>query len=135
MSLFNFKKKSIKQNNKLSFFVKKHKVSFLAYELLKKYVVNQNVSPEKLDCIHPNNWKPRVLKKISSRATKTLRRLSSENKKNSIGKVSQNFSNHMSKEKISKKEKDLLKKIQKDESRYEHIDFLIKKYKINKALK
>ena len=41
----------------------------------------------------------------------------------------------MSKEKISKKEKDLLKKIQKDESRYEHIDFLIKKYKINKALK
>ena len=50
MSLFNFKSK--KQKNKLPFFVKKNKISFLAYEILKKFVISRDISPEKLDFVY-----------------------------------------------------------------------------------
>ena len=52
MSLFNFNIRTKKENNKLSFFIKKNKVSFLAYELLKKFVVNQTIPADKLDFVH-----------------------------------------------------------------------------------
>ena len=135
MSLFSFNIKSNKQNNKLSFFIRKHKVSFFAYEILKRYVVDRKVPADKLDFIHPNNWKPKVLKKVSARAIKTLKRLALENKKNDTGQICQNYNEFLPKKNLSKNAKVLLKKIKNNESRYEKIDFLIKKYKINKALK
>ena len=66
--MFNFNNKAKKINNKLSFFIKKNKVSFLAYELLKKYVVNQVISADKLDFAYPKNWNPTVLKNVSQLA-------------------------------------------------------------------
>lgn len=135
MSLFNFNIRTKKENNKLSFFIKKNKVSFLAYELLKKFVVNQTIPADKLDFVHPNNWKPKVLKNVSTRAMKTLYRLSDENNKNHLGLICQDYGKYKVNVKLSLRAKSLLQKIKKKQSRYANIDFLIKKYKINKILK
>ena len=146
MTLFSFNSKSKKENNKSSFFIKKYKVSFLAYELLKKYVVLKKVKPEKLDFVHPKNWKPRVIKNISPKAMKTLYRLSDLYEKNANGMVAQikkiepkvltkKIEGHITvkSKKLSPKANNTLKKIRDEKLRYENIDLLIKKFKINKA--
>lgn len=136
MSFFNFK--SNKQKNKLPFFIKKNKISFLAYEILKKFVISRQIPPEKLDFVFPQNWTPKILKDLSPEARNSLYRLSDTFKKNKKGLICQtysyNFHQKKSLKKLSKKAKILLKKINNDEFRYERIDMLVKKYKINKAL-
>ena len=138
MSIFSFNinnSKIKKENCKLSFFVKKHNISFLAYDLLKKFVVKKIVSPEKLDFAHPKNWNPKVLKSISPKAMQTLYRLSDIYNKNSQGMISQKPIMTNNNKKLSPKAEKLLKKIENNQERYDHIDLLIKKYKINKAFK
>ncbi len=136
MSLFNFKPK--KQKNKLPFFVKKNKISFLAYEILKKFVISRDISPEKLDFVFPQNWTPKILKDLSPQARNTLYRLSDNYKKNKKGLICQNYNfslhNKGSTVKLSEKAKTLLEKINKNEPRYDRVDMLIKKHKINKIL-
>lgn len=136
MSLFNFKSK--KQKNKLPFFVKKNKISFLAYEILKKFVIDRQIAPEKLDFVFPQNWTPKILKDLSPQARNTLYRLSDNYYKNKKGLICQknnpSFQNQQPSKTLSKKAKLLLDKINNNESRYDRIDMLIKKYKINKVL-
>ena len=136
MSLFNFKSK--KQKNKLPFFVKKNKISFLAYEILKKFVIDRQIAPEKLDFVFPQNWTPKILKDLSPQARNTLYRLSDNYYKNKKGLICQknnsSFQNQQLSKTLSKKAKLLLDKINNNESRYDRIDILIKKYKINKVL-
>ena len=136
MSLFNFKSK--KQKNKLPFFVKKNKISFLAYEILKKFVIDRQIAPEKLDFVFPQNWTPKILKDLSPQARNTLYRLSDNYHKNKQGLICQknnpSFQNQQPSKTLSKKAKLLLDKINNNESRYDRIDMLIKKYKINKVL-
>ena len=136
MSLFNFKSK--KQKNKLPFYVKKNKISFLAYEILKKFVIDRQVSAEKLDFVFPQNWTPKILKDLSPQARNTLYRLSDNYYKNKKGLICQNNNpssqSQKSSKNLSKKAKLLLDKINHNESRYDRIDMLIKKYKINKVL-
>ena len=136
MSLFNFKSK--KKKNKLPFFVKKNKISFLAYEILKKFVVDRQIAPEKLDFVFPQNWTPKILKDLSPQARNTLYRLSDNYYKNKKGLICQknnsSFQNQQLSKTLSKKAKLLLDKINNNESRYDRIDMLIKKYKINKVL-
>lgn len=136
MSLFNFKSK--KQKNKLPFFVKKNKISFLAYEILKKFVIDRQIAPEKLDFVFPQNWTPKILKDLSPQARNTLYRLSDNYYKNKKGLICQknnpSVKNQQLSKTLSKKAKLLLDKINNNESRYDRIDMLIKKYKINKVL-
>ena len=136
MSLFNFKSK--KKKNKLPFFVKKNKISFLAYEILKKFVIDRQIAPEKLDFVFPQNWTPKILKDLSPQARNTLYRLSDNYYKNKKGLICQknnpSFQNQQLSKTLSKKAKLLLDKINNNESRYDRIDMLIKKYKINKVL-
>lgn len=136
MSLFNFKSK--KQKNKLPFFVKKNKISFLAYEILKKFVIDRQIAPEKLDFVFPQNWTPKILKTLSPQARNTLYRLSDNYHKNKKGLICQknnpSVKNQQLSKTLSKKAKLLLDKINNNESRYDRIDMLIKKYKINKVL-
>ena len=136
MSLFNFKSK--KQKNKLPFFVKKNKISFLAYEILKKFVINRQIAPEKLDFVFPQNWKPKILKTLSPQARNTLYRLSDNYYRNKQGLICQknnpSFQNQQPSKNLSKNAKLLLDQINNNESRYDRIDMLIKKYKINKVL-
>ena len=136
MSLFNFKSK--KQKNKLPFFVKKNKISFLAYEILKKFVIDRQIAPEKLDFVFPQNWTPKILKDLSPQARNTLYRLSDNYYKNKKGLICQkknsSSQNQQLSKTLSKKAKLLLDKINNNESRYDRIDMLIKKYKINKVL-
>ena len=136
MSLFNFKSK--KQKNKLPFFVKKNKISFLAYEILKKFVIDRQIAPEKLDFVFPQNWTPKILKDLSPQARNTLYRLSDNYHKNKKGLICQrnypSFQNQQPSKTLSKKAKLLLDKINNNESRYDRLDMLIKKYKINKVL-
>ena len=136
MSLFNFKSK--RKKNKLPFFVKKNKISFLAYEILKKFVIDRQIAPEKLDFVFPQNWTPKILKDLSPQARNTLYRLSDNYYKNKKGLICQknnsSFQNKQLSKTLSKKAKLLLDKINNNESRYDRIDMLIKKYKINKVL-
>ena len=136
MSLFNFKSK--KQKNKLPFFVKKNKISFLAYEILKKFVIDRQIAPEKLDFVFPQNWTPKILKTLSPQARNTLYRLSDNYHKNKKGLICQknnpSSQNQQPSKSLSKKAKLLLDKINNNESRYDRIDMLIKKYRINKVL-
>lgn len=134
MGIFNFKTKNQKENTKLSFFVKKHKISFLAYELLKKFVISQSVSPDKLDFVFPQNWTPKVLKNLSPKARTTLYRLSDNYGKNKKGLICQNNNIIHRKKPLSSNATRLLKKINNNQPRYQKIDLLIKKYKINKVL-
>ena len=136
------------KNNKLSFFSTRFNMSFLAYELLKKFVISGAINSDKLDFAHPKNWKPRVLKNISPKCMKTLYRLSDIYEKNSQGMICQNvlkrnntkvinnkFEGFVSikSKRLSPKAKSLLGKIRDEKPRYENIDILIKKYKVNKA--
>ena len=151
MSFFSFNKNNSRtksKNNKLSFFITKFNMSFLAYELLKKFVISGAINSDKLDFAHPKNWKPRVLKNISPKGMKTFYRLSDIYEKNPQGMICQNvikknkvkiinnkFEGLVSikGKKLSPKAKSLLEKIRSEKPRYENIDILIKKYKVNRA--
>jgi len=66
---------------------------------------------------------------------KTLYRLSDKYSKNRHGIIAQYYSHDNKKKKnLSPKAIRLLNKIKSSKTRYENIDLLIKKYKINKAL-
>ena len=123
-------------------------MSFLAYELLKKFVISGAINSDKLDFAHPKNWKPRVLKNISPKGMKTFYRLSDIYEKNPQGMICQNvikknkvkvitskFESFLSikGKELSPKAKSLLEEIRSEKPRYKNIDFLIKKYKVNKA--
>lgn len=136
MGIFNFNKNSNKSSYKLPIFYKKYKISFKAYEVLKKLVIKNIVSSDKLDFVYPQNWKPKIFKNLSSRGLITLYRLSERFEKNSNGVLSQTYNiNNTKKKKLSKRAELLLKQIKKkDNDRYSNIDLLIKKQKINKIL-
>ena len=138
MSFINISKFYIKSKNNLSFFENKHKISYNAYLLLKKYVVSKVLDQSKLDFAYPQKWKPKVLKNLSPRALKSLYRLSDKFEKNNCGIISQTYSSSKTvnkhKKKLSKKSIELLKKINDDLPRYKDIDLLIKKFRINKLL-
>ena len=134
MQFLKFNKNIKKSKNNLSFFAKKHRVSFKAYDLLKKFVINGNVSQEKLDFAYPQTWKPKILKNLSQRALRTLYRLSDIFKKNSLGVISQDYELTQKKKPLSNKAKLLLHKINNNEARYQTIDNMIKKYNIKKIL-
>lgn len=134
MGIFNFKTKNQKENTKLSFFVKKNKISFLAYELLKKFVISQAITPDKLDFVFPQNWTPKILKNLSPKARNTLYRLSDNYGKNKKGLICQNNDVLQKSKSLSPNAIKLLKEINTNQPRYHKIDLLIKKYKINKVL-
>ena len=110
----------------------------MAYEILKKFVIDRQIAPEKLDFVFPQNWTPKILKDLSPQARNTLYRLSDNYYKNKKGLICQknnpSFQNQQLSKTLSKKAKLLLDKINNNESRYDRIDMLIKKYKINKVL-
>lgn len=138
MSIFNFSKFYTKSKNNLSFFENKHKVSYKAYLLLKKFVVLKIIDQSKLDFAYPQKWKPKILKNLSPRALKSLYRLSDKYEKNSYGIISQTYGseikNSNKKIRISKISNELLKKINNNSPRYENIDLKIKKFRINRIL-
>jgi hypothetical protein len=127
MGLLNFYNKTKKSINDSSFYPK-NSISFQAYELLKKYVVNGYVDPTKLDNAYPKNTNLKVLKNVSQRSMKTFYKLSDKFKKDKNGVLSQvNLPNLKFKKKLSAKAKLLLKQINNDQPRYQSIDILIKK--------
>ena len=133
MALFNLDKFYTKSKNNLSFFESKYKISYKAYQLLKKFVVLKYIDQSKLDFAYPLKWKPKILKNLSPRALRTLYRLSDKFEKNSLGIISQNYEINevkTTKKKNSHKAQNLLHKIENDLPRYQEIDSLIKKYKI-----
>ena len=137
MSFFNFNKFYTKSKKNLSFSENKHKVSYKAYLLLKKFVVLKIIDQSKLDFAYPQKWKPKIFKNLSPRALKSLYRLSDKYQKNSHGIISQTYGLEISnsnKKKISKKSNELLKKINNNLPRYENIDLKIKKLRINNIL-
>ena len=130
MVLIKLYNKAKRQINK-SPFKQKNFVSFQAYELLKKYVVTGLVAASSLDSAYPKNTKLKVLKNVSHRSMHTFYKLSDRYSKNKRGVLSQSIKSdyHLfHKKKLSSKAKDLLKKIENNEARYESIDKLIKKY-------
>ena len=102
--------------------------------ILKKFVISQSVSPDKLDFVFPQNWTPKVLKNLSPKARTTLYRLSDNYGKNKKGLICQNNNIIHRKKPLSSNATRLLKKINNNQPRYQKIDLLIKKYKINKVL-
>ncbi len=129
MVLFKLYNKTKKNINKSSFTGKKP-ISFKAYDILKKFVVNGLVNPETLDNAYPKNTKLNVIKNVSQRSMNTFYKLSDKYSKNKLGIISQiSTSGPKKKKKLSLKAKELLKKIKTDAPRYENIDLLISKYK------
>jgi hypothetical protein len=130
MVLFKLYNKAKRQINKSSF-KQKNIISFQAYELLKKYVVNGLVEARSLDSAYPKNTKLKVLKNVSHRSMHTFYKLSDRYSKNKKGVLSQSLKSdyHLfHKKKLSPKAKDLLKKIKNDEPRHEKLDKLISKF-------
>ena len=127
LKLYNKSKKSINKSSINS----KYAISFKAYELLKRYVVKELVSSNKLDSAYPKNTKLKVIKNVSHRSMQTFYKLSDKYQTNKSGVLSQfsGFEGKRQKRKLSKKAKDLLFKIKNDLPRYESIDYLIKNYK------
>ena len=130
MSLFKLYNKSKKSINKSSI-NSKYAISFKAYELLKRYVIQNMVQPEKLDNAYPKNTKFKVIKNVSQRSMQTFYKLSDKYQTNKSGVLSQfnSFKGKRQKRKLSKNAKDLLFKIKNDLPRYETIDYLIKNLK------
>ena len=87
MSLFKFYNKSKINSNKS--FNGKRAISFKAYDLLKKYVINGTVSQEKLDSAYPKNTKLNIIKNVSQRSMKTFYKLSDKYLVNKYGIISQ----------------------------------------------
>ena len=127
LKLYNKSKKSINKSSINS----KYAISFKAYDLLKRFVVQDIVQPKKLDNAYPKNTKLKILKNVSQRSMKTFYKLSDKYQTNKSGVLSQfnRFEGKRQKRKLSKKAKDLLFKIKNDLPRYESIDYLIKNYK------
>ncbi|MAI29463.1 MAG: hypothetical protein CMP38_04555 [Rickettsiales bacterium] len=127
LKLYNKSKKSINKSSINS----KYAISFKAYELLKRYVIQNMVQPEKLDNAYPKNTKFKVIKNVSQRSMQTFYKLSDKYQTNKSGVLSQfnSFKGKRQKRKLSKNAKDLLFKIKNDLPRYETIDYLIKNLK------
>ena len=129
MVLFKLYNKTKKNINKSSFTGKKP-ISFKAYDILKKFVVNGLVNPETLDSAYPKNTKLNVIKNVSQRSMNTFYKLSDKYSTNKLGIISQiSIAGPKKKKKLSLKAKELLKKIKTDTPRYENIDLLISKFK------
>ena len=129
MGFFNIYNKTKKNLNKSSF-NQRNAISFNAYKLLKKYVVNGLVEANTLDNAFPKNTKLKVLKNVSQRSMKTFYKLSDKHKMNKHGVLSQSnklVSPDKKKNKLSSKAKTLLKLIETNSPRYERIDNLISK--------
>ena len=131
MGFFNIYNKTKKNLNKSSF-NQRNAISFNAYKLLKKYVVNGLVEANTLDNAFPKNTKLKVLKNVSQRSMKTFYKLSDKHKMNKHGVLSQSnklVSPDNKKNKLSSKAKALLKLIETNSPRYERIDNLISKFR------
>ena len=89
------------------FLKNKHKVSYKAYLLLKKFVVLKIIDQSKLDFAYPQKWKPKIFKNLSPRALKSLYRLSDRYQKNSYGIISQTYGPEI----ISSKKKEFPKNL------------------------
>ena len=129
MAFFNIYNKTKKNLNKSSF-NQKYAISFNAYKLLKKYVVNGLVETSTLDNAFPKNTKLKVLKNVSQRSMKTFYKLTDKHIMNKHGVLSQpnklKLPNNK-KIKLSSRAKALLKLIKTDSPRYQRIDILISK--------
>ena len=88
MGFFNIYNKTKKNLNKSSF-NQRNAISFNAYKLLKKYVVNGLVEANTLDNAFPKNTKLKVLKNVSQRSMKTFYKLTDKHKMNKHGVLSQ----------------------------------------------
>ena len=128
MSFFNIYNKAKKNLNKSSF-NQKNAISFNAYKLLKRYVVNGLVDSTALDSAFPQNTKLKVLKNVSQRSMKTFYKLADKHLMNKHGILSQTNNYKFSKRKLSTKAKSLLKLIKNNSDRYTKIDELISKFK------
>ena len=131
MGFFNIYNKTKKNLNKSSF-NQKNAISFNAYKLLKKYVVNGLVEASALDNAFPKNTKLKVLKNVSQRSMKTFYKLADKHIMNKHGVLSQSNklkSPNDKKRNLSSKAKALLKLIETDSPRYERINNLISKLK------
>ena len=128
MTFFNLYNKAKKNLNKSSF-SQKNAISFNAYKILKKFVVNGLVQPSALDSAFPKNTKLKVLKNVSQRSMKTFYKLADKHIMNKHGVLSQSNNNHKLNKKLSAKAKELLKLIENDSDRYTKIDNLISKFK------
>ena len=130
MSLFNIYNKAKKNINKSSF-SQKNAISFNAYKLLKKYVVNGLVESSALDSAFPKNTKLKILKNVSQRSMKTFYKIADKHIMNKHGVLSQTnkLDSSVKKAKLSNKAKSLLKLIESDSVRYTKIDELISKFK------
>lgn len=131
MGFFNIYNKTKKNLNKPSF-NQRNAISFNAYKLLKKYVVNGLVEANTLDNAFPKNTKLKVLKNVSQRSMKTFYKLTDKHRMNKHGVLSQSnklVSPDNKKNKLSSKAKALLKLIETNSPRYERIDNLISKLK------
>ena len=131
MGFFNIYNKTKKNLNKSSF-NQRVAISFNAYKLLKKYVVNGLVEANALDNAFPKNTKLKVLKNVSQRSMKTFYKLTDKHLKNKHGILFQSNklkSPNDKKNKLSSKAKALLELIETDSPRYERIDNLISKLK------
>ena len=129
MGFFNIYNKTKKNLNKSSF-NQRNAISFNAYKLLKKYVVNGLVEANALDNAFPKNTKLKVLKNVSQRSMKTFYKLADKHIMNKHGVLSQSNklkSSNNKEYKLSSKAKTLLKLIETDSPRYERIDNLISK--------
>ena len=129
MGFFNIYNKKKKNLNKSSF-NQRNAISFNAYKLLKKYVVNGLVEANTLDNAFPKNTKLKVLKNVSQRSMKTFYKLTDKHRMNKHGVLSQSnklVSPDSKKNKLSSKAKALLKLIETNSPRYERIDNLISK--------
>ena len=129
MGFFNIYNKTKKNLNKSSF-NQRNAISFNAYKLLKKYVVNGLVEANTLDNAFPKNTKLKVLKNVSQRSMKTFYKLTDKHKMNKHGMLSQSNISGLTeskKNKLSSRAKALLKLIETNSPRYQRIDNLISK--------
>lgn len=130
MSFFNLYNKAKKNLNKSSL-NQKNAISFNAYKLLKRFVVNGLVDQSALDNAFPKNTKLKILKNVSQRSMKTFYKLADKHLMNNHGVLSQTNSIdiHNKKKKLTSKAKKLLKLIETNSDRYVEIDELISKCK------
>ena len=129
MSFFNLYNKAKKNLNKSSL-NQKNAISFNAYKLLKRFVVNGLVDQSALDNAFPKNTKLKILKNVSQRSMKTFYKLADKHLMNKHGVLSQtNRIDIHNKKKLTSKAKKLLKLIETNSDRYVEIDELISKCK------
>ena len=130
MSFFNLYNKAKKNLNKSSL-NQKNAISFNAYKLLKRFVINGLVDQSALDNAFPKNTKLKILKNVSQRSMKTFYKLADKHLMNKHGVLSltNSVDIHNKKKKLTSKAKKLLKLIETNSDRYVEIDELISKCK------